>query len=335
MGQKPLSRERCAEVVEAVLRSANVVAAARMLSMSRGAVQNALRVAEVRYGMADPRDNRHTRARAYDPDTSPECSLTEAASARDAVAVCFGDAHWTTLEQPRSVAHEALLIALRDVQPSHIIAMGDLMDMGEPSRHAPLMWGKRPSVRDEINAAKRHLADIAETTPSAARYWVRGNHDDRFDKWLAQFAGSFDGIEGLSLEDHFPDWRMSWVLRFNEAFITHRYHGGIHAGWNNAVKNGVTTVTGDTHALNITPTVDQRGRRWGVQCGMLGDPAWPAFHYMLGNTRLWTPGFVVLTWRNGTLLPPESCEVVDGVAWFRGQALAGKPRVRVKAGKAA
>jgi hypothetical protein len=34
-------------------------------------------------------------------------------------------------------------------------------------------------------------------------------------------------------------------------------------------------------------------------------------------------------------MPPEVCEVVQGIAWFRGKALAGKPRVRVQAGRAA
>lgn len=335
MPQKRLSRERCAEIIDAIRTHGNLSAAARALSVPRSTLENVMNAAVSQYGMTDPRHEPNAQARPYDPDNTPECGLTETVTAPDAVALCFGDAHWTTLDQPRSVAHEAMLAVLHDVRPSHLIAMGDLLDMGDPSRHSPLMWGKRPSVRSELEAGKRHLSDIVARAPHAARYWVRGNHDDRFDKWLAQFAGSYDGIEGLALEDHFTDWRMSWVLRFNEAFITHRYHGGIHAGWNNAVKAGVTTVTGDTHSLNVTPMVDQRGRRWGVQCGMLGDPAWPAFHYMLGNTRLWTPGFVVLTWRNGTMLPPETCEVVDGVAWFRGQALAGKPRVRVKAGKAA
>ena len=42
-------------------------------------------------------------------------------------------------------------------------------------------------------------------------------------------------------------------------------------------------------------------------------------------------GWVVLTVRNGRLLQPEMCEVLDGVAYFRGEALAGKPRVRVQA----
>jgi hypothetical protein len=33
----------------------------------------------------------------------------------------------------------------------------------------------------------------------------------------------------------------------------------------------------------------------------------------------WCSGFAVLTFRNGKLLPPELCEVIDGVAYFRGE----------------
>jgi hypothetical protein len=115
----------------------------------------------------------------------------------------------------------------------------------------------------------------------------------------------------------------------------HRFHGGIHAGWNNAVNAGLSFISGDTHSLEVKPMVDMRGRRYGVQCGMLADPAWPCFAYTQGNTRLWTPGFAVLTYRNGELMPPELCEIINGVAWFRGQEIAGKPRIRVQAGRSA
>jgi hypothetical protein len=271
----------------------------------------------------------------YNPDEVPQSVLTASMTIRDGVALVFGDAHWTTIDQPRSLAHEAMLAALPGIAPDVLLSVGDLLDLGEPSRHSPLMWQRRHRVREELDAARAHLSDIVALAPKAKRWWVRGNHDDRFDKWLAENAAAFEGVEGLALTDHFPDWDFCWRLNINEDVVAmHRYHGGIHAGWNNTVKAGVTTITGDTHSLEVKPMVDFRGRRWGIQTGMLGDPAWPCFHYMMANSRLWTPGFVVLTWHGGELMPPELCEVVNGVAWFRGKPVAGKPRVRVKAGKA-
>jgi hypothetical protein len=162
---------------------------------------------------------------------------------------------------------------------------------------------------------------------------VRGNHDDRFDKYLALNAAMFEGVEGFDFANQFPDWQMCHRLDLNDTVVMHRFHGGIHAGWNNAAKSGMNFISGDTHSLEVKPMVDMRGRRYGVQTGMLGDPAWPCFGYTQGNTRLWNPGFAVLTYRNGELMPPELCEIVNGVAWFRGQQLAGKPRVRVQAGR--
>ncbi len=329
MATPTLSLEVARETVDAVRRNGTVKGAAREMNIPRSTMESRYIRALSILGEED-----HRAPNALGPVKwagDAECGLTLTHEAPDCVAVAFSDAHWTTLTQPRSLAHEALLAALPEIKPDMLLSVGDLMDMGEPSRHAPLMWETRPRVKEELDAAKRHLSDIAALAPKAARYWVRGNHDDRFDKWLSLNASAFADVAGFALADHFSDWRMCWRLDLNGATVMHRYHGGVHAGWNNAIKAGVTTITGDTHALECRPFVDLRGRRYGVQVGMLGDPAWPCFRYRMATPGLWTPGFAVLTWRNGHLLPPELCEVSAGTAWFRGKAIAGKPRVRVKA----
>lgn len=334
-----LSRNVAEEMHAAVARTGSVMGAARELGITRSTAQNRYDRAIQLYDLADVRNNpqgNSLNAIPYMSEAHPTSALTASMTIRDGVMVVFGDAHWTTPTQPRSLAHEALLAALPGIAPDVILSIGDLMDLGEPSRHAPLMWQQRHRVRDELDAARLHLGDIVAAAPKARRWWVRGNHDDRFDKWLADNASSFEGVQGMALADHFPDWEFCWRLDINSDVVAmHRYHGGIHAGWNNTVKAGVTTITGDTHSLEVKPMVDFRGRRWGIQTGMLGDPAWPCFHYMMAINRLWTPGFVVLTWHGGELMPPELCEVVNGVAWFRGKTIAGKPRVRVQAGRAA
>lgn len=63
---------------------------------------------------------------------------------------------------------------------------------------------------------------------------------------------------------------------------------------------------------------------------MLADPRWPQFHYRLGNHGQQRMGFAVLTWRSGVLQPPELCECVDGAAWFRGEVVAGRLRVKAR-----
>jgi hypothetical protein len=294
---------------------------------------NMYSAAMYRFNKTDVRRRNSLEAVPYDPDSPPECALTEKITFLNATAVAFSDCHWTSIEQPRSLAHEALLKAIPIIKPDILMCMGDAVDMGEPSRHDPLGWNKRIRVKDELDAAKKHLDDIMGLAPRALRLWQRGNHDDRFDKYLALNASMFEGIEGFDFAGQFPDWRMCHRLDINDSVAMHRYHGGIHAGWNNAVKAGVNFISGDTHSLEVKPMVDMRGRRYGVQTGMLADPAWPCFAYTQGNTRLWTPGFAVLTWRNGILMPPELCEVVNNIAWFRGKEIAGKLRIRIQAGR--
>jgi hypothetical protein len=321
-------------VYNAVAVHGTVTSAARSFNppMSNKTAANQYEAALGRFKKPDVR-KMHRQAVAYDPDNPPESELTQRIRHPNAVVVAFSDAHWTSLHQPRSLAHEALLRAIPLVKPDILLSVGDLLDMGEPSRHDPLGWNRRIKVQDELEAAKQHLDDIMSCAPRALRWWVRGNHDDRFDKYLALNAAMFEGVEGFDFANQFPDWQMCHRLDLNDTVVMHRFHGGIHAGWNNAVKSGMNFISGDTHSLEVKPMVDMRGRRYGVQTGMLGDPAWPCFGYTQGNTRLWNPGFAVLTYRNGELMPPELCEIVNGVAWFRGQELAGKPRVRVQAGR--
>jgi hypothetical protein len=222
----------------------------------------------------------------------------------------------------------------RHLQPGFLFCLGDALDMGSTSRHPPLMWSdvKKPKVKDELAAGQTHLRDLREAAGNPECYWIRGNHDDRFDKYLAAHAAAFEGMGAFTLADWFPDWRMCWRLDVgdNVSFV-HRFHNGVHAGYNNAMKSARTVVSGDTHALEVKPWNNWTRRLWGVQCGMIGDPAWPCFNYRLAQPGQQQPGFIVLTWKDGELMTPEPCEVVNGAAWFRGEPVAG--RVRVRAGR--
>ena len=103
--------------------------------------------------------------------------------------------------------------------------------------------------------------------------------------------------------------------------IKHRYHNGIHAAYNNALKAGMSIVTGHLHRLAVTPWADYNGRRWGVDTGTLANPHGPQFDYAENNPSPHTSGFAVLTFKDGMLLPPELCEVLDEKAYFRGECI--------------
>lgn len=227
-----------------------------------------------------------------------------------------------------SIAHRALLKAIKLVKPRQCIVNGDIFDGVSLSRHPPFGWSERPGVMDELHVCQERLGDMEQAIPKGCGlYWNIGNHDIRFERTLATNADVFTGLPGLRLADHFPGWDFQWSILINAdnphpVMVKHRYAGGVHAGYNNAMKGGYTIVTGHTHQLEAKPIADFRGRRWGVQCGSLADVDGPQFEYMENNPSFHCSGFAVLTFKDGRLLPPELCEVIDGRAYFRGEVIA-------------
>jgi len=233
----------------------------------------------------------------------------------------FSDAHWWP-NHARTVANEALHELIKALKPVAIVANGDLFDGARVSRHAPLGWAELPSVKEEIEICQERLADIEMLLPKGChKFWNVGNHDARFDRALVTNAPDYEGIVER-LEDKFDRWDFAWSLMVNEtAMIKHRYHNGIHATYNNTLKSGRSIVTGHLHRLAVTPWADYNGRRWGVDTGTLADPHGPQFDYAENNPSPHTSGFAVLTFKDGMLLPPELCEVIDDRAYFRGQCV--------------
>jgi predicted phosphodiesterase len=233
--------------------------------------------------------------------------------------VVFSDAHYWP-EDP-SVAHEALIEVITELKPKLVVANGDVLDGARISRHEPLGWQDLPSVREELDVCTERLAEVKKAARGAKRIWTIGNHDIRFDRMLATNVSAFEGVKGTRLSDHFTDWQFGMSLHLNgsNTVVKHRWHNGVHAAYNNALKSGTNIVTGHLHRLAITPWGDYNGRRYGVDTGTLADPHGDQFSYGEDAPSPHAAGFAVLTFENGRLLPPELCEVVDGVAYFRGQ----------------
>jgi len=234
--------------------------------------------------------------------------------------IVFSDAHWWP-DQPKSASHEALLTLIKELKPQAIIANGDVFDGARVSRHAPLGWVELPTVKQELDICDEFLHEIQMTSPNkgCSFFWNVGNHDQRFDRMLVQNAAEYEGVVSR-LEDRFSTWDFAWSLNINNhTMVKHRYHNGIHAGYNNTLKSGRSIVTGHLHRLLVTPWGDYNGRRYGVDTGTLSDPLAPQFEYGENNPTPHCSGFAVLSFKNGLLLPPELCEVINGAAYFRGQ----------------
>lgn len=251
---------------------------------------------------------------------------TVRASIADGHAVLYSDAHYWPGEEP-TPAFRAMLRVIRTLKPKLVIANGDLIDGAKISRHPRIAWARNPGVAPELAEVQARQAEVAKAAKGATLFRTVGNHDIRFDNWLAQNAAEFEGVSGMRLADHLPAWPESWSVRVNnDLIVKHRLKGGIHAAWNNVVNAGISIATGHLHRLECRSFRAYGGaRRWGIETGTLAvnpgdlpDAGGGPFEYLEDAPVAWCSGFAVLTWRGGVLLPPEMCSVENGVAYFRG-----------------
>lgn len=206
-----------------------------------------------------------------------------------------------------------------------VIVNGDVFDGARISRHPSIGWESKPTVKRELEAVADWLGQVTKAAGSAMRLWPAGNHDLRYETRIANAAPEYEGVNGMHLKDHMPEWTPCWRVDINDdVIVKHRMRGGEHADWNNVIKSGKTTVTGHDHRLGVKAYADYRGLRWGVRCGFMGEsPLDEQFvHYMEADEPNWWPGFVLLTFKNGRLLWPEIVSKHDDEhVEFRGEVV--------------
>jgi predicted phosphodiesterase len=230
------------------------------------------------------------------------------------------DAHYWPDEI--SVAHKAFVKLVKKHKPEIVVMNGDAFDGASISRYPKGSYEtfKTPTVKEELEAVADRLNEIEKVAGNAKLLFTMGNHDMRFESKLANLTPEYEGLPGFSLKDHFPRWLFCMSVMVNKnLMIKHRYHGGIHAAYQNPLKSGVSMVTGHLHRLQASIVSDYNGNRWGVDTGTLSDVDGDHMSYGEDNPKNHCSGFAVLTIANGRLIQPEFCAVLDGVAYFRGQ----------------
>lgn len=224
----------------------------------------------------------------------------------------------------RSVAFDAFINLVKRRLPKLVVLNGDALDGSSISRHSPGGWANLPDLADELAAVQERMGEIEVAAgPDIPLILCAGNHDSRFSSRLAQHAPEFIRVHGTDLADHLPNWQFCWSLWINDdVIVKHRYHGGIHAGYNNVLKSGKSIVTGHTHRLGVRWYYDYNEiPRCSVETGTLMEisPESDKLTWTEDNPIDWHPGFVLLTFANGLLIDAECCRIIDGRAIFRGE----------------
>ena len=217
---------------------------------------------------------------------------------------------------PQTLIFEAFCKVAADLKVKGIVLNGDIIDGARVSRHGSMLGSKAPKIDKEIEAAQAWLKCLPRTKH---RLWTLGNHDMRVDNYLCTQANELDDYVG-NLASRFTDWTMAYAFDINGTEVRHRFRGGIHTAWNNALHSGVNIISGHTHQLQVTAMRDRNGSRWGIETGCIADPKGPQFEYTEGAPTRAQMGFAIITFdAEGRMMPPELCEMVGGRPVFRGQ----------------
>ena len=249
---------------------------------------------------------------------------------KEGCVVVFSDAHFWPGHI--SNANRALLYLLPQLRPYAVINNGDSFDGASISRFPRIGWDAKPTVQQELIANKERLTEIEQAAPNALRIWNLGNHDARFETFLAARAPEFQGVGGFHLKDHFSAWVPAWSTWIGESVVVkHRMRGGKYSAANNVLTAGRSIVTGHDHALWAKALTNYAGTTWGVDAGTLADIWGEMFKdYTEDNVVDWQSGFIVLHFQNGRFNGPEFVHALpDGRVIYRGRDIA--PVLCVKA----
>jgi predicted phosphodiesterase len=232
----------------------------------------------------------------------------------------------------------AAMLALASVwKPERVIIIGDFMDTESVSSH-PASTSARTYLAEEYYAANVLLDELQAATPDATWLYLEGNHENRVQKWCAQY-GELDGlfnvprslyIEGSEYHRDTPKLRgMTWVPLSRQPLVIdgvaylhghyenmhHAYHHALHE----APKLGVRCVVyGHMHGLQHA-VAPHGAEAWC--CGFLGDESSRVFKaYTKGRPRPWTLGVLLQEVGYG-MVRNIPVRFVDGRALFDGRVI--------------
>src|SRR5687768_10088327 len=176
------------------LRSAQYVAEA--FKMSTRACQERRKTIEARHGIKLPVFDRRPHYKYIDTRSdAARYSLTVA----DGVVIVFSDAHFWP--GARTTAFKGLLHFIDMLKPVAVICNGDAFDGASISRHPRIGWDSKPTVMEEIKACQDRLGEIEAEAGKAKLLWPCGNHDARFESFLAANAPQMEQVPGFKLKD--------------------------------------------------------------------------------------------------------------------------------------
>ena len=236
----------------------------------------------------------------------------------------------------------------RAAQPDRIVLLGDMVDFAEGSKRWPVSDDLRATTQPTIQELHWWLAELRAACPSAVIVYLEGNHEDRIDRALSQLTPELHGLRAANESEPLISWRRLLALDALgveygptyssagavtlhpdcEATHGHKVAAGGGATVARVVRQAhVSQIFGHIHRCEYAARTlhGPEGRRvvWAASPGTLCrvDGVVPAVSGRVD----WQQGLAWLTHVDGS----THCSLTpirDGVAVWRGEALAGRDR---------
>ena len=168
--------------------------------------------------------------------------------------------------------NEAISIAMQyglDNNVNTIFLLGDVLDFFQCSR-----FEKTPhkrSIAQEFDAARQFFTSLRAAFPTQSIYWIKGNHDERYEKWLYVKAPEIFDVEDFQLDVllRLNEFKIKIIegnvlVKFGKLNVSHGHHvvKGVFAPVNTArgayLKAKASIMIGHTHQVSqhVEKTVD-------------------------------------------------------------------------------
>ncbi len=188
--------------------------------------------------------------------------------------------------------------ALKAWGPDTLFTLGDTADCYTVSSHS-----KDPSrsskLKGEVEGVNAFL-DLLDSLGAAEKHFVKGNHEDRLERYIADKAPELFGL--VDCEELFGLRRRGWgvtqykdSVKLGKLHITHdcgNAGGQAHSKALDTFQDNV--VIGHTHRMAISYVGNAKGKTHvGAMFGWLGDVKYIDYMHKVSALRAWQLGFGV------------------------------------------
>jgi predicted MPP superfamily phosphohydrolase len=223
----------------------------------------------------------------------------------------------------------------KDLQPDAILSIGDLIDFRSVSRwSAGTAMAYAPVLQDDIDATvSQVLRPLREAAPNAAITWLAGNHCERLDFYIQQYAWQAKALRAMEMRNLFSmdELDVNYVKGperiGTNVYAIHGHEAGGYAATPSAWDTKFTKrygsdksfVFGHTHQPYIihraTGFKGKVSPRFTMNVGSLMDPVQAT--YVGDGAVNWTMSFGLIR-DDGKRVWPELITATDRGFWFNG-----------------